>query len=81
MCLSLAIEVFFQKMALQRATVKKKKKERKKIISSLCIYEYSPWSMKRYDKKKKKKKKNAAGNLGLIPGLGKSPGEGNDYLL
>ena len=22
-----------------------------------------------------------AGNLGLIPGLGRSPGEGNDYLL
>ena len=28
-----------------------------------------------------KKKKNAAGNLGLTPGLGKSPGEGNDYSL
>jgi len=32
---------------------------------------------------KKKKKKSAcnAGDLGLIPGLGRSPGEGNGYPL
>ena len=62
-------------MTLQRATVKKKKK----VISSLCIDGYTPWSLEWYDTKKKNK--NAAGNLGLTPGLGKSPGEGNDYSL
>ena len=56
-------------------------KRKEQMTSTLMGFPRGSVNKESSHKKKKKESTHNSGDLGSIPGLGRSPGEGNSYLL